>query len=118
MWVITTIGILGAVSLIVFNVLNHHRRYYFPNESQFFNFCVFNIDYYYSLFLLTTFQGYCSIISGLQYNNVVRLCIELEQYLFIWLRWSNYITVGFSKHMPNKNLGVVNWIYSWLWSYV
>lgn len=33
MWVITTIGILGAVSLIIFNVLNHHRRYV-PNENH------------------------------------------------------------------------------------
>lgn len=30
MWVVTTVGIVVAVSLIIFNVLNHHRRYVVP----------------------------------------------------------------------------------------
>lgn len=80
MWVITTIGILGAVSLIVFNVLNHHRRYV-PNKNQlvvptsikynivYNNTYLMDIDEYYSLFI-------DNIFSGLLLNHI-RLAIQL-----------------------------------------
>lgn len=114
MWVITTIGILVAVSLIVFNVLNHHRRYVYRYALivHALSVCVL-ID---ERFIIS--QGHRTIIPGLQHHNVVRLCAEFEQHLLIWLGWSNHIAGRFPEHMPNKNVGIVDRIHPGLRSHV
>lgn len=54
----------------------------------------------------------------MQHHHAVRLRAQFEQYLLIRFGRSDHIAGSVPEHMPNKNVGIVHWIYVGLRSHV
>lgn len=66
------------------------------------------------VFCFFMIQGYCPIVSGLQYDNVVRLRVEPEQHLPVWVGRPNHITGRIPEHMSDQDVGAVHRVHAGL----